>query len=478
MATTRFASTGTDVPAIAIPQLRATVRGRVIAPEDPDYDAARAVPVGGIDRRPAAIVRVADARDVARVVTFAGERDLPLAVRSGGHSMAGHGVIDGGIVLDLGALTELEIDVAGRTAWAGTGLTAGAYTARTGELGLATGFGDTASVGIGGITLAGGIGYLVRQHGLTIDNLLAAEGVTADGEVRYTDAGTEPELFWALRGGGGNVGVATRLRFRLHEVDTITGGMLMLPATPETIAGFVAAAGAAPEALSTIATVMPAPPLPFVPAERRGERVILANVVHAGGGDAGERAVAPFRALAAPIVDLVGPKRYPEVFPPEGGPALTGTLRTMFVDRIDRDVAGTIVERLEASTAPMAVAQIRVLGGAMARVPVAATAFAHRTSKIMVNVAAVYGRAEDGPAHLPWLAGFAGALRQGDGGAYAGFLGDEGEARVRAAYPGATWERLAAIKARYDPDNLFRRNQNVPPAVPIDAEADEESDAA
>lgn len=449
-----------------ISELRATLSGRVITPDDAGYDAARAVFYGGIDRRPALIARVASAVDVARVITLARATGLELAVRSGGHSVAGHSVSDGGIVLDLADMKALAIDPERRTAWAEAGLTAGEYTAAAGAYGLATGFGDTGSVGIGGITLGGGVGYLVREHGLTIDSLIAADIVTADGQLRRVDAATNPDLFWAIRGGGGNFGVATRFQFRLHAVDTIVGGMLLLPATPAVIAGFVAAAAAAPEELSTIANVMPAPPMPFVPAEQHGRLVVMALMAYAGPSEAGQRALAPFRALATPIADMIRPMRYPEIYPPdEGGYHPTAVARTMFVDSIDRGVAETIVDHLEASDASMRVAQIRVLGGAMARVPPDATAFAHRASRIMVNVASFYEGSQDRARRDAWVSGFAAALRQDDAGAYVGFLGDEGAARVRAAYPAATWDRLRAIKARYDPANLFRLNQNIPPAL-------------
>jgi hypothetical protein len=459
-------STSPETNPISIPQLRAVLNGRVIAPDDAAYDEARAVFYGGFDRRPAIIVRVADATDVSHVVALARESGLELAVKSGGHSVAGHGVSEGGIVLDLSEMKNLEIDVEQRTAWAETGLTAGEYTAAAGAHGLATGFGDTGSVGIGGITLGGGVGYLVRKHGLTIDDLLAAEVVSADGELLRVDAERHPDLFWAIRGGGGNFGVATRFRYRLHEVDTIVGGMLVLPATPEVIHSFVAEAEAAPVELSTIANVMTAPPMPFLPAEVHGQLVIMAMLAYAGEVEAGERVIAPFRALAEPIVDMVKPMRYPEIYPPEEDDYHpVASARTMFVDAIDLPVAQTIVDHLQASTAQMAVAQIRVLGGAMARVPAEATAFAHRSSRIMVNVAALYERPDEAAVHEPWLTAFAAALRQGDGGAYVGFLGDEGEGRVREAYPDSTWERLAAIKGRYDPTNLFRLNQNIPPAT-------------
>jgi len=450
---------------VSIPELRAVLNGRVISPEDAAYDTVRAVFYGARSRRPALIVRVADATDVSHIVSLARERGLELAVRSGGHSLAGHSTTDGGIVIDLSDMKGLEIDVAGRTAWAEIGLTAGEYAAAAGAHGLATGFGDTGSVGIGGITLGGGVGFLVRKYGLTIDDLLAAEIVTADGELLYVDSDTHPDLFWAIRGGGGNFGVATRFKFRLHEVDTIVGGMLMLPATPEVIASFVAEAEAAPEELSSIANVMVAPPMPFLPAEAHGRLFIMALLCYAGEVDEGERAIAPFRALATPLADTVGPKPYPQMYEPaEPGPD-EEVARSLFIDTVDSGVAEKIVEHLRASTAPLAVAQIRVLGGAMARVSADATAFTHRERGIMVALGAVYERPEETAMHEEWVGKFAAALRQGDGGVYVNFLGDEGKARIREAYPGATFERLAEIKGRYDSTNLFRINQNIPPAT-------------
>jgi len=450
----------------SIAQLRADLNGRVITPDDAEYEQERAVFYRSVDRRPAVIVRPADATEVSHVVSLAREAAVELAGRSGGHSLAGHGVSEGGIVLDLEDMRALDIDAQGRTAWAQTGLTAGEYTARAGAQGLATGFGDTGSVGIGGLTLGGGVGFLVRKHGLTIDNLLAAELVTADGELLRVDAETHPELFWAIRGGGGNFGVATRFQLRLHEVDTIVGGMLILPATPEVIAAFVAEAETAPQELSTIANIMVAPPMPFLPTEAHGQLIVMALMCYAGEIDAGERAIAPFRALAEPFADMVRPMPYQELYRlTEGGPEPTEEVaRSFFVDHVDERAGEAIVEHLRASTAPLSVAQLRVLGGAMARVPAEATAFAHRERRLMVAIGAVYERADETPVHEDWVTGFADSLRGGNDGVYVNFLGDEGEARVREAYPGATWDRLAAIKARYDPTNFFRLNQNIPPA--------------
>ena len=451
--------------AVSIPKLRADLAGRVITPDDAEYERARTVVDGAVDRRPALIVRPADAGEVAYVVSLARRTGLELAVRSGGHSSAGHGVTEGGIVLDLSLLKGLEIDADRRVARVQTGLTTGEVTSATGAHGLAVGFGDTGSVGVGGLTLGGGIGFLVRKHGLTIDNLLAAEVVTADGRLLRADEEQHPDLFWALRGGGGNFGVATSFEFRLQPVDTVTGGILILPATPETVAGFVSASEEAPEELSGIGNVMTLPPMPFLPVDHHGQLGILALLVHAGPIEDGERAMEPFRALATPIAELVRPMPYPEMFPPEEGEYRPiAAARTMFLDTADRDVAETILEHLRASTAQMSAAQLRVLGGAMARVPADATAFAHRKSRIMATVAAITGSVEELPTHEAWVTGFSAALRQDDPGAYVNFLTDEGGERVRAAYPGATWDRLAATKRRYDPTNLFRLNQNIPPA--------------
>jgi FAD/FMN-containing dehydrogenase len=453
-------------PSEVIDALRAKVSGRVIGPDDPEYYQARTVFYGGFDKRPAAIVRASDANDVARVISIAAESGLELAVRSGGHSTAGHSTTEGGIVLDLGALRGLDIDVEGRGAWAGSGLTTGEYTTAAAEHGLATGFGDTGSVGIGGLTLGGGVGYLVRKHGLTIDDLLAAEMVTADGRPLVVDQDREPDLFWAIRGGGGNFGVATRFRFRLHEVGTVVGGMLLLPASPEVIRRFIALAQAAPEELSAIANVMPAPPLPFLAEEHHGKLVIFGLMAFVGPVEDGERAVAPFRALATPLADMVGPKSYPELFmPAEDDYHPVAAAHMMFVDRIDDDATEAIVDRIQRSSAAMSVTQIRILGRAMARVPVEATAFAHRHRPFMLNVGAVYERLEEAPEHEAWVEDLAGIIRKDQTGAYVNFLHDEGQERVREAYPGPTWDRLASIKARYDPTNLFRLNQNIPPAA-------------
>jgi hypothetical protein len=463
-----------------IPSLRTEVDGRVIQPGDPEYDAARTIVMGGIDLHPAAIVQVASMDDVRRALALARETGAELAIRSGGHSGAGYGTTEGGVVIDLRNLDAIEVDPSTKTLWAEAGATASEVSKAAAEHGLAIGFGDTGSVGIGGITTGGGIGYLVRKHGLSIDNVLAADIVTADGELRRADADTNPDLFWAIRGGGGNFGVVTRFQYRLADLPNIYGGMLFLPVNAEIIDRFVKLADEAPDEMSTIANVMPCPPMPMVDEAWHGKLVIFGLMCWAGDAASGEEAFRPFRELSrlagldAPIADLVKPMTYPELFGPEPGEGEESDYHPLAVsynlllDRFDRRVADVVMDRLEKLDAPMRVAQIRVMGGAMARVPWDATAFAHRRFKVLVNVAAFYEGEADRPAKQAWMEEFSQALRDASDAtskcAYVNFVNDEGPERIHDIYPDETLRRLAEIKRRYDPTNLFRRNQNVSPA--------------
>ncbi len=446
-----------------VDELRARLTGRVIASDDTDYNKARTVFRGEVDGHPLAIARVASAADVGHVIAVAREAGLTLSVRSGGHSPAGHSTNDGGLVLDVRDMTRVDIDGSTGTAWAEAGLSAAAMTQAAWDRGLVIGYGDTGSVGIGGITLGGGIGYLVRKHGLTVDNLLEADLVTAEGELVRVDERSQPDLFWAIRGGGGNFGVATRFRYQLQPMPDFTGGLMVLPATPDTIVGFMDASAEAPEALGTIANVMGCPPLPFVPPEVVGTLVIFALLGFSGKPDEAEAALKPIRALG-PIADMVKPMPYPEMYQAEDDSYRPKALdQTFFMDHVDRATAQTIIERLLASDAPLKAVQLRALGGAMARVPVDATAFAHRRAPILAVAVNFFEDEHDYPRREEWLHGTVAALDQGVPGAYVGFLGNEGEARLRAAYPGQTWERLRDVKTRWDPHNVFRMNQNVPP---------------
>jgi FAD/FMN-containing dehydrogenase len=459
-----MSSTPEQAQDIPTDDLRSQLDGELITPDDSSYDEARQVFFKGFDRRPLAVARVAGADDVARVVTAARDSGLDLAVRSGGHSRAGYGTSDGGLVIDLSGMKALDIDTDARTAWVETGMTAAEYTKATGEHGLITGFGDAGSVGISGITLAGGLGFLARETGLTIDDMLAADVVTADGEVVRASEESEPDLYWAIRGGEGNFGIATRLQLRLHEISEIVGGMLILPASPEVITGFVEAADAAPEELSTIANVMIAPPMPFVPEEAHGKPIVMAQMAYVGPPDEGERVIAPLRALAEPLADMVRPMRYPELYEGPEPEAQLASGANFFADSLEPAAAEAALEQLPQSKAMMKAVQIRVLGGAMARVPNDATAFPHRNRRVFVNVAAMYADPGEKDTHDAWVNDVANSLGRDGAGGYVGFLGDDEEETIRAAYPGGAWERLRGLKRRYDPDNLFHLNHNIPPA--------------
>jgi FAD/FMN-containing dehydrogenase len=288
--------------------------------------------------------------------------------------------------------------------------------------------------------------------------------VTADGEVVQVSESSEPDLFWAIRGGESNFGIATRLQLRLHEISEIVGGMMILPATPESITGFIQAAKAAPEELSVIGNVMLAPPMPFIPEDAHGQPVLMGLFAYVGPVDQGERVIAPFRALGDPYADMVRPMRYPELYEGPEPEARLAAGTNFFADSLEPAAAEAILEALPKSTAMMKAIQLRVLGGALAKVPNDATAFAHRDRELFVNVAAMYVDPAEKDAHTAWVKELAGDLGKDGGGGYVGFMGEEDEETIRAAYPGGTWERLRGLKRRYDPDNLFRLNHNIPPA--------------
>jgi len=444
----------------------ADLRGSILLPGSPDYDQARLVNSALSDGRPALIVRAADSTDVALTVSLARESGLELSVRAGGHSLAGHGSNDGGIVLDLRAMKGLHIDPDRRLAWAQPGLTAREYTVAAAAHGLATPFGDTGSVGIAGLTLGGGIGWLVRNHGLAIDALVAVEIVTADGRVVTASEGSHPDLFWAVRGGGGNFGVVTRFQYRLYPVGDIFGGALFMPATRDVLRSLVPIASSAPKELTTISFLMAMPPAPSVPAELVGTKSLAIMFVWSGDPADGPAAIAPFRAVATPLAELAMPMPYPGIYALlEGAEQRSLTIhRSRFLSALDDEAIDAILEHMAVPSSPEAMVQLRVLGGAMADVPADATAFAQRDAAVMALVITPFEDPATEPAQRAWTESLHEALAAHDAGVYANFLEDEGEERIRAAYPAGTYERLADVKRRYDPRNLFHRNQNIRPA--------------
>jgi FAD/FMN-containing dehydrogenase len=448
-------------------------RGRVITPDADDYHRARRVHNAAVDRYPALIVRPTDADEVAVVVAHAQERGLPLVVRAGGHSMAGHGTADGALVLDLSAMRDVEINAEERTAWADAGILAGEYTAASHELGFVTPFGDTGRVGVAGITLGGGVGWLARKHGMTIDSLLAVEIVTADGRRRIASAVEEPDLFWGVRGAGANFGVVTRLQFRLHPLEDVLAGDIMLPATRDVLSSLVPMLLAAPDELTAMPLIMLAPQDPAIPDEHHGLPVVKLSVAWSGAPEAGERALAPLRALGAPISDIVTWQPYPALFSPvdrDAEPTWGVSSRALFLDDLDDSTIEVIERRLtEPGAPPEALVQLRVLGGAIARVPGDETAFGWRDRPALLWLITPYEDLGQAATNEAWTAAFHAELATEGAATYLNFMGAEDAGAVRGAYPAPTYARLRELKRRYDPDNVFRANHNIAPAVTMSA---------
>jgi FAD/FMN-containing dehydrogenase len=444
--------------------------GRVIRPGDEEYDAARRVWNSSIDRRPSLIVRPRSARDVGTAVRFARSRDLPLAVRGGGHNLTGYGTVDRGLLVEFPDMKRLRVDAGRGIAWAEPGLTWGEYGERVQADGFMTPAGDTASVGIPGLTLGGGLGWLTRKDGLTIDHLRSVDLITADGEHVTANADDHRDLFWALRGGGGNFGIVTGFEFGLVPLGTIIGGAIFYPATAATLRDYVASATEAPEAVGTIAFVMPAPPLPFLPPEVHGKTVLFITVCYAGPLESGDQALASLRALGGmkPIADTTAPTAYTSLWDltKEGAVSRAHVVRSGFLRAFDETTLNAVLQHCNNPTSPMSVAQLRVLGGAMARVPADATAFWHRDKPLMLTIINAWDADPNVPAepHIAWADSFWQAVAPQTDGTYSNFLQDEDEERIRAAYPPETYARLVEVKRRYDPENIFRLNVNIRPA--------------
>jgi FAD/FMN-containing dehydrogenase len=446
-------------------ELRSRILGEVVTPEHEAYDEARAVQVV-YDRRPRAIVRATGTDDVAETVRFARERGMPLAVRSGGHSVPGLSMVDDGVTLDLSGMKRVVIDPVTQRARVQAGATSGDLAGPAHEHGLAISTGDTSSVGMGGLATGGGIGYLARKYGLTIDNLISAQVVTADGKIRTASAEENPDLFWAIRGGGGNFGIVTEFELQLAAVDMVLGGAIVLPATRDVIRGYLDYMPKAPEGLTTLTNVWPAPPAPFIPEEYVGKPVVMVLVVWTGDFEEGERAIAPLRALAEPIVDTVAPIPYPAIY--DYTAPLTErhgvALRSMFADDFSDEAIDDVLDAINRVTSPVSLVHLRGQGGAISRVASDATAFAHRTQKYFISVIAVWQPGdEQASAHEAWAAELWQRIRHQGSGVYVNFLQNEEPERINDAYPAETLRRLRAVKTKFDPDNMFRYNQNIRP---------------
>jgi hypothetical protein len=453
-------------------ELRGRFRGALLQSGEEGYDEARRIWNGAIDRHPALIARCAGADDVATAVRFAREHDLPVSVRGGGHAVAGHAVVDGGVMIDLSLMKAVQVDPGTRVARAAGGLLWRELDGATQRFGLATTGGIIGHTGIGGLTLGGGLGHLMRKHGLTVDNLLAVDLVTAEGERMRVDAETEPELFWGLRGGGGNFGIVTAFEYRLHPVGPmVLGGPVFwrLEDAPKVLGVLRDHAPEAPDELGITLAMMLAPPAPFLPAEQYGRPVVGLVLVWSGDLEEGRRAVAPLLGAAPPVAELVRPVPYLTIQSMLDGGAPHGRhyyWRSHRLPGLSDEVVETLVERVASSTSPFSQVNGWAMGGAVSRVDPEATAVGEREVGFDVSFAAAWLPPDPEPdRHVAWARTGWEALRPHSAGVYVNFISDEGGAGVETAY-GHRLKRLTALKDRWDPANVFRMNANIPPTQP------------
>jgi FAD/FMN-containing dehydrogenase len=451
--------------------LRDCIRGPVIAPDDQGYDTARAIWNGAIDRRPACIARCTGVADVVAAVRFARERDLVVAVRSGGHGVGGHALCDDGVVIDLSPMRGIRVDPAARTARAEAGVLWGELDRETQLHGLATVGGIVTHTGIAGLTLGGGIGWLARKHGATVDNLLSVDLVTAEAELLTASEEENPDLFWAIRGGGGNFGVVTSFEYRLHPVGPIVlAGPIFyaLENAREVLASYREFIATAPDELTTIFELSVAPPAPFLPEEVHGKPIVMVGACYAGAPENGIEVVRPLKEFGNPIVDLLEPKLYTalqSMFDPSVPHGWHRYWKSVELPPLTDEAIDTLVEHASAQTSPKSYCIVFHLGGALARVAEDETAFSQRHAGHNVNINAVWTKDDpQGERHVAWAHDFFSAMQpQARERVYLNFLGDEGAERVRRAYGHRQYDRLGELKRAYDPTNFFRLNQNIEP---------------
>jgi FAD/FMN-containing dehydrogenase len=445
--------------------------GTLVGPDHPQYESARRVWNGMIDRRPALIARCRTAADVKAALAFARGEGLPIAVRGGAHNVAGNATVEGGVVIDLSSMKGLHVDAERRVAVAEPGLTWAEFDAGTEAAGLATTGGLISTTGIAGFTLGGGIGWLMRKHGLTVDNLVAADVLTAGGETLKANEREHRDLFWALRGGGGNFGIVTSFEYRLHPVPQVLGGLTMYPAARAgaVLRYFRELTDSAPDELTLLFAFVTAPPAPFVPEHLRHKPVVAIALCYAGDLAEGERWVRPIRSFGAPAVDLVSPMPYPALQSMQDASAPAGLQhywKASYLSGLSDAAIDVIVEHASRMRFPFSQVHLHHMGGAVARVSPDATAFAHRDAAFALNVIATWAEpsAAEEQEHTRWAREFADAVvPHSSGGVYVNFLGDEGEERIRAAYGAKTYARLVEVKTEYDSANVFHLNQNIRP---------------
>ncbi len=467
--------TTTEAPKVVgeatVGELQAAVRGEVIRPGDSGYAEARVVWNAAHDKHPAMVIRCTGTADVIKGVEFARSQGLLLAVRGGAHSIAGFSTCDGGVVLDLSQMKAVTVDPHRRRAVAQGGATWADFDHETQAFGLAVTGGLVSTTGIGGFTLGGGIGWLLRRHGLTCDSLVAAEVVLADGRLVHASADEHSDLFWGLRGGGSNFGVVTAMEYALHPVGpTVLGGLVFFPgeAAKDVLTGWRDLTASMPDELTSLVDLTTAPPVPFLPKSVHGKPIVAVGAVYCGPLDRGEDVVRPLRTLADPILDHLGAVPYvamQQALDPLWQAGAHNYFTSAMLDSLPDSAVDELIARWSAKPTPQSELHIHHAGGAMARVPAAETAFAQRSSPYILNVIA---RSVDGAgfaSDVSWARDARAALASyGPDTMYVNFTGEAGEDKVRASYPPETYARLVEIKDRYDPTNVFRLNQNIPPS--------------
>lgn len=453
----------------ALAQFQAGLRGALCGPGEEGYDEARTLWNAMIDREPAMVVRCRGASDVSQALKLAAEHGLSVAVRSGGHNIAGSAVCDGGLLIDLSTMKSVQVDPDSKRAWVEPGASLGDLDKETQAHALATPVGINSTTGIAGLTLGGGFGWITRKHGMTVDNLVRAEVVTASGEILRASETENSDLFWAIRGGGGNFGVVTCFEFQLHDVGPeVLSGLIVHPLddAKDLLRSFRKIADNAPDELTVWTVLRKAPPLPFLPEEWHGKEVLVFAACYCGDMAEGEKAMAELRSLGNPIADVIGPHPFTG-WQAAFDPLLEPGARNYWKSHDFRDLPDEAIDELlgaiRALPTPECEVFIAHVGGAMSRVETDATAYPQRDSHFIMNVHTRWRDASDDKACITWARDlFDQTAKYAVGTVYVNFMPDDEGDRVEAAY-GDNYGRLAEIKAKYDPDNLFRMNQNIRP---------------
>ncbi len=459
------------IDSAALTELKAALRGEILTESAPKYDSVRQIWNAAIDRRPAIIVRCATAGDISGAVRFAKRHNALLSVRGGGHNDVGFAVADGGLMIDLSPLSAVAVDQTKRTAHAGGGCTFGAYDAEAHEFGLASTGPIISMVGVGGYTLGGGIGWLHRKLGLGCDALVSAEAVTADGEIVTASERANPDLFWAIRGGGGNFGVISSFEFRLAPVRDVLAGLIFHPLEDlPKLAGFVRDFNAAaPDEVCVWVFMRKAPASPALPTEIHRRPVAVIGVCYAGAVESGERLLKPLRQFGRPLIDLVKLRPYPDwqkALDPAWGNGFRNQWVGHYLPELTDAAAGTMLDYVSKVPSPFTDVKLAQLGGAVARAGENDTAFGYRDSRYAFVIQTRWKNPEEDSRQLAWTQQFFDAMKPySTGKVYINFVADEGEARIADAYNARSFARLRVIKAKYDPGNLFRMNQNIRPAL-------------